>query len=436
MKTETTVKTAAAIVTTAAIGILALCPTLSCTYFAKLVAEDLASSRSTKLAREFRLPSDSSKRYLACLQSVGCSRADANLMAEKLGIEQLTEALATLSVTDRGLAVGTHAQNALRVLDSPMQRKLNAVFASLAVRPGSVKEKLPTVDGTPKLSFTHREVEDYLRALETATAANSWDQIAESLNPTGLSVAGNDKVLQCEKARKTAQYLQAYMGAYFQNGHFFQVRVDQAALKNALQQQYPWLTDASVASLLSAFPPEGFGSIANTGFVTRGGRQYSCPSVVATLTPFGPHPIETGTVDLTQVGSNLIRVFLHALFDAEQQLPAVSNATGVKLGQKVNDPAQGGLSQADFGKVEEISDQIEAVVSVGVGRLVRGLGWVSLNNEALASTIETLVGVTVRKGLEKLVWCHYSSKQVLSDPTVKAASFDEMLPLTIEISGQ
>jgi len=39
------------------------------------------------------------------------------------------------------------------------------------------------------------------------------------------------------------------------------------------------------------------------------------------------------------------------------------------------------------------------------GQVIRGIGWVSLNNEALAKLIETAAGVVVRKGAEKVAWC-------------------------------
>jgi hypothetical protein len=59
-------------------------------------------------------------------------------------------------------------------------------------------------------------------------------------------------------------------------------------------------------------------------------------------------------LDFVVVGSDLIGVLLHAIFDAHDGLPAVSNATGVALGHalSVNVPGSAGhLSAEDFGEV-------------------------------------------------------------------------------------
>ena len=94
-------------------------------------------------------------------------------------------------------------------------------------------------------------------------------------------------------------------------------------------------------------------------------------------------------------------------------MPAVSNATGAQIplpkGLTVFDPSKDALvNEMEFGFVNEFSSGVEGAVSTAVGQLVRGAGPLSLNNEALASLIETAVGVTVRKAMEKVTWCLFA----------------------------
>jgi hypothetical protein len=42
--------------------------------------------------------------------------------------------------------------------------------------------------------------------------------------------------------------------------------------------------------------------------------------------------------------------------------------------------------------------------------MIRGASLFSLNNEALATAIETAVGVAIRKQAEKALWCWYNCK--------------------------
>ena len=55
----------------------------------------------------------------------------------------------------------------------------------------------------------------------------------------------------------------------------------------------------------------------------------------------------------------------------------------------------------EFESVENWAGTIEGTTSAGVGRLIRGVSWFSLNNEALAGLIETAIGVTLRKAAER-----------------------------------
>ena len=49
---------------------------------------------------------------------------------------------------------------------------------------------------------------------------------------------------------------------------------------------------------------------------------------------------------------------------------------------------------------------VESMVGGVVGKLIRGISWLSLNKEAIAKAIETALGVTARKAAEKFAWCY------------------------------
>ena len=156
-----------------------------------------------------------------------------------------------------------------------------------------------------------------------------------------------------------------------------------------------------------------FGSVAADGFVTRGGASYSLPSIDVKLDPTAARPVQVTPIEFTAVGADLIRVLLHAIFDAHDGLPAASKATGTGIpkpdGLVVNTPGQKGhLSAEDFGSVEAFAGRVEGVTGAVVGRAVRGMSWIALNNEALAVLIETTLGVAARKFTEKACWCWYS----------------------------
>ncbi len=52
----------------------------------------------------------------------------------------------------------------------------------------------------------------------------------------------------------------------------------------------------------------------------------------------------------------------------------------------------------------------EATVSAATSHLIRGISWFSLNNEAVANSVETLAGVTARKLSEKALWAYYAQQ--------------------------
>lgn len=116
-------------------------------------------------------------------------------------------------------------------------------------------------------------------------------------------------------------------------------------------------------------------------------------------------------IDYTTLGNQVVRVVLEAIFDAHEGLPAVERATGLTLGEyalPAYDPTKSPVDQADFNEIQAIEQRIATGVGVVLNRLVRGLGPVSPNNEALEELLVTLIATTVHKATEKATWCFYA----------------------------
>lgn len=152
----------------------------------------------------------------------------------------------------------------------------------------------------------------------------------------------------------------------------------------------------------------------NGGFVTRAGATHVFPGIAMTVDPKGDIPIGFNKIDLAQVGSDMIRVLIEGLGDGWAMVPGDPKSTGVTVGglPRYSPPADGkkGVTPDQFVAVNDWGNKVEGVVGAAVGQAIRGISWISLNNEALAKMIETAVGVAARKGTEKLAWCFYACR--------------------------
>jgi hypothetical protein len=147
------------------------------------------------------------------------------------------------------------------------------------------------------------------------------------------------------------------------------------------------------------------------GFVTRGGKAYAFPDVDVTVTPLSGTPIAVSKIDLSAVGSDVIRVFLEAVGDQIARLPADPEATVCKeKGLECFDPTSkdAQLTADQFTAVNTHANKVDTAVGGAIGKAIRGVSWISLNNEAIAKAVETAVAVTARKAAEKFIWCYYA----------------------------
>ena len=89
--------------------------------------------------------------------------------------------------------------------------------------------------------------------------------------------------------------------------------------------------------------------------------------------------IEKGIlVDYKIVGTDLVRVAVHAIADAHQGIPGVSGSTGVQQNllldfKKDIDPDL--VNSDEFAKIEQRAAQVEAATGAGVGKLIRGISF-------------------------------------------------------------
>ncbi len=317
------------------------------------------------------------------------------------------------------LSLATAAADLARdVLNHPVQTQFNDLY--------NLVQGIPRAElsagyrsATPTLQIDLKELDDYLQSVEAATALGGWDALATELQSRG------------DESSRTTLYIAAYLRAYFRDGSFFEFSLTTQGLVDRLKEQLkkslPLLDDAQIEALVKKllkdyfdleevngqYPPQPiFGKLGTGGFVARGGKGYQFPSIEARLDPTAARKLTVSHVDFVATGSDVLRVILHAIGDAHAGLPAVSNATGTMLPRDPlprNTPGTAGhLSAEEFGEVEVFADRLEGLTGAAVGRVTRGLWWVALNNEALATVIETAVAVAARKVSEKAAWCWFS----------------------------
>jgi hypothetical protein len=349
------------------------------------------------------------------------------------------------------------------VLNDNVQAQLNDIYnvtRGLGTAYGAAIQGDQSSDA--EISINVQAFSNYLEKLETATLAGGWDSLAEREKATYFSVAAQgspghkelEDKYRLEESKRRAQYISAYVKAYFREGHFFQATIDGAKFKQRiiakLKDSTPGLSDAAYDELSEKLLVEfgfkkdaiTFGSIASGGFVSRGGQNYAFSglSVSAVL---GESSVKVAKIDYIATGADLVRVVLSAIYDAHDGVPAVTGATGatapeIDAANKIKINNGTAVSPEDFGAIETTASEIDGVTTAGFGRVIRGLGIVALNNEGLANAFEAAVGTSVRKNAEKILWCAYACKDAdASRGALFGASTPErqQITLTLKVTG-
>ena len=152
-----------------------------------------------------------------------------------------------------------------------------------------------------------------------------------------------------------------------------------------------------------------FGKLADGGFVSRSGSEYSIPGYIANSDPLAENQIDSSDVDFLAIGNNLAHVFAEGVGDSMFGVPGVPRSTGCSNGlidcYEPDDSGKAIIDEVKFVLVNERADKGEAIARAATGRLIRGISSLSLGTDALASMIESFVAGASRKGIEKTLWC-------------------------------
>lgn len=406
-----------------------------CATIAEGVATRLVNRELEQVEKEIAVVKGDLALFRSCLRSQG-GACPAGTPPAVTAAPLQTRLAVPLSQSVEALGPDHPAQAASDVLAHPLLDKLASLHANLtgaASGPatGLTKESTGSAGGAPEsaltMSLSVEEVHDFTDKIGWATATGSWKALADHAEGRATD----------RDARRLA-FVDAYLRAYFDNGRVVKVELQTADLEakvdSYLKDRLPLFCGdatqaqscAQIAADLRAQVLKGVAQdptnksyvllpLGATGFVTRDGQKIIFPGFQIGLDPAGAEPVSIAKIDFAQVGTDLVRVFLQAIFDADHGLPAVSTATGVSLGKQnagfdlpVFNPAVGNVDAKDFTAISSLASQVEAAVGSGVLKAVGGLGPFSLNNEALEQTVATLVAMVVRDAVERGAWCWYS----------------------------
>lgn len=459
--------------------LVACIPMSGCSFLIHTITEPVAEAQVKRL----NLPTSTAPAFSACLEGAGgkCTVATPSPLEDAFAARQapfpqrrldtqtqplnvnLSEARSryddapvndaagkrvTKAEFDQLRAGRLAASRAETVLNHPVQTALNEVFnKARSSASNNLDDKAPEPGAKGAVAINLRDFDDYLTAVEEATDLGGWD---------ALALEGRFSDNREDDLRR--QYIAAYFKAYFRNGRFYSVNLNGEELKKKIvarledalpgvdkvpgvgKDAYEKLADRLFTELKFNDQNQAIlGKIASEGFVTRGGQDLKMPAVEAELDlASGKHRVTK--IDTTAVTADLVRVLLHAIYDAHDRIPGVTNATGYGQGlsQKLGDnrPAATNVDEREFGEIEMRAGKVELVVSSSVGRFVRGLGVVALNNEALATAIETAIGVAARKHVEKVLWCWAACGLNAGKTTTDAAmTLPNVAPVDITIFG-
>jgi hypothetical protein len=163
-------------------------------------------------------------------------------------------------------------------------------------------------------------------------------------------------------------------------------------------------------------------TMGKSAFVTRAGLSVQFSGVSFAIGGKDTVGISHTYPQVANFGPQLIRVFVEAIFDANgPHPPAVPNSTACDPANNLfrGDECVTAGTPDDLRRqqIDMISAGAEALSSSETGVIIRGASWAALNNELVASLLETLVGVNARKISEKVL---YSVSEKLECPLITA----------------
>ena len=362
---------------------------------------------------------DKSRQLTALLAATPITRAS---IQKGLNERSRPGALSAATVSEADV---TSATIAARALTNPTHAKLEALYHQIS----------GTSTPGPPLALSRREVGAYAKSIQEATSLQGWEPLRHHLHGQLTELSGKGalqaQVLAVDSVVRHVTLVEAYVAAYFQNGNFVSLDIDPTNIEATAAAQLKaklHVSDAIAREMVTKLVTQLLGAKADQdgkyhlltkasdgGFVTRGGARYVFPGLTIGVDPASDSLITISKIDFTQVGADVVRVFLEALGDQLGQLPAAGTSTACqaknagrldgydKLRCYVEDNET--VKATQFSKVNDYASQAESVAATATGQIIRGVSWLSLNNESLAKLIETAVGVIARKATEKVAWC-------------------------------
>lgn len=333
---------------------------------------------------------------------------------------------------------------AMNVLTSPPLEDFINVFnyvAGASRESLSKRVKFDENGKVPVFDFGRRDLQIFAKDVQDGIRFDGFSQVNKAANYylAKLAKEGKNRNLKDDersrqqtltRLERMTAYIESYTKAYFRDGHFVAVDLDENSMKQFITEKLkpslpgfdankpPW------QDLINSLAKDAgckdnkcrlVGKVSDISFKTRGGVDYKFPAITVILQPAGEKLVTVSKVDFVGVGADLIRVFIEAIGDALAGVPGVTEATGCNT-QVLTDAAlpvfdpkdqETHLTTDDFSKVNMYANQVEAATSTVIGRVIRGASWFSLNNESLAVLIEAAVGVIVKKASEKVLWCGF-----------------------------
>ena len=223
-------------------------------------------------------------------------------------------------------------------------------------------------------------------------------------------------------------FLATYFDEYLRAGQFVQVSVNQKSLEDDVIQQFdskmktPLTDDAknqlrqAVGNVCKNTPSHctALPTLGSEGFTTLFGQSIQFGGISVAFdgaSPKAPWRPTISTPSVGVLGPQLMQVLVEAMFDANGQHPPglkTSTACTKNLFQfdDSNEPQCVEASQANakWERTNRLGNATQALVTAGVGTLIRGANVGALNNEAIANTVETFAGVTMRKAVQQVMW--------------------------------
>jgi hypothetical protein len=369
---------------------------------------------------------------LACVKGVGGSCANSDAAADAVNVRAplpgMESKLVAEVVKDLNPSSAADAPPSTAPVLSAAAAITNQTYTKLEI----LFQKAAGIDTSGnKVEFSKTDLMEFGKSIHEATSLNGWTQLSSRIlsNPPADVATADATVAQLT-------LLDAYLSAYFSNGHFLSLDVAAKDFKEhavaQIKNKKLGLSDDEInkivdkaANSLAGKQPDKDGvyhlvsKIDDGGFVTRAGTKYAFTGVSVTLDPVAAQPVQVSKIDFTQVGADVVRIFLEAMADEANQLPGATASTACvvyKRGALAKhedlcfETQPRGLKAEDSDKVNERANQVESATSTITGQAIRGISWISLNNEALAKLIETAVGVAARKATEKVTWCYYACR--------------------------